>query len=114
VVKFVETLGLSRASYYYKSKKKEKDWKTKIQIEEALRIHPAYGHKRLAIFLKQNKKKILRVMKLFGIKPYRRMVKKVFKIRKDSKSYPNLLLTTYPSGRKRRNKKTVQRKNTNR
>lgn len=36
-------------------------------------------------------------MKLFGIKPYRRMVKKVFKIRKDSKTYPNLLLSTYPA-----------------
>jgi len=34
--------------------------------------HPAYGHKRLALELKVNKKRVLRVMKIFGIKPPRR------------------------------------------
>ena len=38
--------------------------------------HPAYGHKRIAIDLKLNKKRILRLMKKFNIKPYRRRSKK--------------------------------------
>ena len=39
----------------------------------------AYGHKRIAPELKLNRKRILRVMKKFNIKPYRRRVKKPFK-----------------------------------
>lgn len=34
--------------------------------------HPAYGHKRLGLELKINHKRILRVMKIFGIRPPRR------------------------------------------
>jgi len=65
-------LGVSRQLLYYRHKKPPKDWKLKIKIEETLREHPSYGHKRLAVHLKINKKRILRVMKLFGIKPYRK------------------------------------------
>jgi len=89
-------LGVSRGSLYYKPRQPDKDWITKCQIEEVLRAHPSYGHKRLAIHLKMNKKKILRVMKLYGVKPYRRRGtwKKVKKIKV---VYPNLLLTECPS-----------------
>lgn len=66
-------------------------------IELALRDHPSYGHKRLAIHLGINKKRVLRVMKLFGIKPYRRTTPKVYKKPKDS-VFPNLLLTEMPRG----------------
>lgn len=41
-------------------------------IEKVWNDFPSYGHKRLAIELKLNKKRILRVMKKFDIKPYRR------------------------------------------
>jgi len=37
--------------------------------------HKAYGHKRIAIDLSINKKRVLRVMKLFGLKPQRRRKK---------------------------------------
>lgn len=71
-----QKLNISRSSFYYKKKQPFKDWQTKIQIEEILHNFPSYGHKRISIELKTNKKKILRVMKLYGIKPYRRRCKK--------------------------------------
>ena len=89
-------LGVSRASLYYKPKQPEKDWQTKVLIEEALRDNPSYGHKRLAIHLGINKKRILRVMKIYGIKPYRRHGKKYKKNKPVSAEYPNLLLSEYP------------------
>lgn len=90
------TVGISRASLYYVPKQPAKDWVMKVAIEEVLREHPAYGHKRLAIALKRNKKAVLRVMKLFGITPRRGHGKKLYKQRKKSGVYPNLLLTTMP------------------
>lgn len=90
-------LGVSRQLLYYRHKKPPKDWQLKIKIEETLREHPSYGHKRLAIHLKINKKRILRTMKLFGIKPYRKRGRK-FKYIKANRDYefPNLLLTNFP------------------
>jgi len=70
--KLHQELGVSRSSLYYKPKQLAKDWQTKQKIEEVLHEHPSYGHKRIALALRLNKKRILRVMKLFGIKPYRR------------------------------------------
>ena len=92
----VTTLNLSRSNLYYQSKQKDKDEITKILIEEALRYHPSYGHKRLAKHLNINKKRVLRVMKLYQIKPYRRRGKKWLKARKTELDYPNLLLTNTP------------------
>ena len=75
-----------------------KDWHLKNQIELALKDHNGYGHKRLATHLKINKKRILRVMKLFGIKPYRRRGKKFRKSKDSAKVYPNLLqLIPFPN-----------------
>jgi transposase InsO family protein len=51
----------------------------KHQIESVLTDHPSYGHKRIALELKLNKKRIRRVMKKFGMKPYRRRVRKPHK-----------------------------------
>lgn len=92
-----ESAVISRRSLYYVPKQPAKDWVTKQAIELVLRDHPSYGHKRLAIHLKLNKKRILRVMKLFGIKPYRRTAKKVYTKPKDS-VFPNLLITETPLG----------------
>ena len=91
-------LGVSRSLLYYQRKQPDKDWRLKCETEKVLREYPSYGHKRLAIHLKINKKRALRVMKLFGIKPYRRRTKKYRK----SKSKPgfifqNLLMTIYPA-----------------
>ena len=83
---------------YYHHKQPDKDWILKQQIELTLREFPSYGHKRLAMHLKINKKRILRVMKIFGIKPYRRRGKKWKKANKEySEQFPNLLLTNCPS-----------------
>jgi len=92
-----KALGVSRSLLYYRHKLKDKDWKLKQSIEKVLREFPSYGHKRLALHLKINKKRILRVMKLFGIKPYRRRGKKWRKTKKNPlTAYPNLLLHEFP------------------
>jgi transposase InsO family protein len=69
-------LGISRSSLYYRSKLKIRDQCLKEQVLAALSEHPSYGHRRLAIHLGRNRKCILRVMKKFGIKPYRRRVRR--------------------------------------
>lgn len=51
-----------------------KDEVLKQDIERVWIKHPAYGYKRFALELEVNHKRILRVMKLFGIKPPRRKV----------------------------------------
>ena len=79
-------LGVSRAMFYYTHKQPAIDEEVKRQIESVLTDHKAYGHKRIAGELKLNKKRILRVMKKFGIKPYRRRVKKF--IKKDDLNKP--------------------------
>lgn len=89
-------LGVSLRSLYYKQKKPEKDWELKCQIEEVLREHPSYGHRRLALHLNMNKKKVSRVMRLFGIKAYRRRGIKWKKTKNIKVVYPNILMTTYP------------------
>lgn len=92
-----ESAVISRRSLYYISRQPAKDWHTKQLIETALRDHPSYGHKRLAIYLGINKKRVLRVMHKFGIKPYRRVARKVYK--KPSESvFPNLLMIEEPQG----------------
>lgn len=68
-------IGVSRSSLYYRPKRDEIDREVKSQIESVLVSNPAYGHKRIALALKLNKKRILRVMKKYGIKPYRRKAK---------------------------------------
>lgn len=65
-------LGISRALLYYKHKRPLIDEEVKRQIESVLADNPSYGHKRIALALKLNKKRILRVMKKFNLKPYRK------------------------------------------
>lgn len=74
-----KSLGVGRSSLYYQPKQPIKDKIIKKSIQEVLSIHPSYGHKRIALELKLNKKRILRIMKKFGLKPYRRRTKKPVK-----------------------------------
>lgn len=69
-------LGISRSMLYYQHKRPGIDEEIKKQIEATLTKEPAYGHKRIALDLKLNKKRILRVMKKYNLKPYRRRAKK--------------------------------------
>lgn len=88
-------LGVGRSSLYYQLKMPARDDEIRHQIEAVLTENPEYGHKRIAIELKLNKKRILRVMKKFGIKPRRRKVKRPFKpddVGNDQSSFPNTSL----------------------
>jgi len=97
--KSAQALGISRCMLYYEPKQDKKDWETKIKIEKALHDNSSYGHKRLADHLKLNKKRILRVMKKYGIKPYRRHGKKYRKSKENGCVFHNLLMATLPSYR---------------
>lgn len=90
-------LRVSRQSLYYKPKKPNQDWQLKSQIEATLREHPSYGSRRLAIHLNLNRKRVKRVMNLFGIKAYRRRGKRWKKTKNLKVVYPNHLITTYPT-----------------
>jgi putative transposase len=70
------TLKVSRGSLYYTRKRPLLDNELKLQIEAVLTENPAYGHKRIAIELKMGKNRIKRVMKLFGLAPYRKRKQK--------------------------------------
>lgn len=85
--------GVSISSLYYQPKQPAKDWALKQQIEQVLSVHHSYGHKRIALELAVNKKRVRRVMKLFGLKPYRRRPKKPNKPRDTGMAspFPNLL-----------------------
>ncbi len=67
-----EALGIERKNIYRQGKQITKDLALKEAIDNVHRKHPAYGHKRLALELKVGKNTILRVMKIFGLKPPRR------------------------------------------
>lgn len=90
-------LGVSLRSFWYKPKKPDKDWTLKCRIEEVLREHPSYGSRRIALHLSMNRKRVKRVMNLFGIKAYRRRGRRLHKARNIKVIYPNLLMTTCPS-----------------
>lgn len=86
-------LGISRASLYYKPKMPEKDLKFKAEIETVMGKNKAYGHKRIAWNLKKNKKRVLRVMKKFGLKPkrHRKAPKKTQDQNQAPMAIPNLI-----------------------
>jgi transposase InsO family protein len=74
-----ERLGISRGMLYYKHRRVKEDERVRDLIKSVLNLNPAYGHKRIALELKLNKKRVLRVMKLYCLKPYRRRAKKPVK-----------------------------------
>jgi putative transposase len=94
-----KSLGISRQSLYYKPKKPDRDLETKKIILKVMAKHKSYGHRRIAIELAMNKKKILRVMKKFNLKPYRRRTKRFIKpddINKLPTIYENLIKEIIP------------------
>jgi transposase InsO family protein len=87
-------LGISRGALYYRPKLPAKDLLLKAEIEKVMIKHKAYGHRRIALELKVNKKRVRRVMKAFGIK-VKRQRKKPFKpkdINQKASIIPNLVL----------------------
>ena len=94
-----KALGISRSSLYYVSKKEIKDWLLKNQIEAVMREHPGYGSRSIRDELKTNRKRVQRVMRKFGIRPYRRRGRKWRKKKSIAVIYQNLLTTNIPSCR---------------
>lgn len=92
-------LGISRSSVYKNSTKQlRKDEALKDQILSTLTLHPSYGHRRIAVELSVGKKRVKRVMKLYGIKPYKRKARwrKRRDLGKPDAGYPNLVKGTCP------------------
>ena len=75
-VRIARELGIARSTLYYQSKLSIKDEALRQAMLQVLHLHPSYGHRRLALHLRVNKKRILRVMRTYGIQPYRRRGKK--------------------------------------
>jgi transposase InsO family protein len=94
-------LGVSRQSLYYQPLKPVQDLATKMEIETVLSSHSTYGHKRVALELGINKKKALRVMKKFGLKPYKRRIKRPRKttdLNRPPTIYQNMIKDIIPTG----------------
>ncbi len=89
-------MGVSRSSLYYVAIQGTKDWALKIRMEEVLHDHPSYGSRRLSIALGISRPRAQRVMRIYGIKPYRRHGRK-YKKSKSKRHFPNLLLEIMPS-----------------
>ncbi len=94
-----EKLGISRSSLYWKSKIDKRDKSLLPKIKQIMSENPSYGHKRIAIALKLNKKRILRIMKKYNLKPYRRRPQRPRKPgdeKKPETSFPNLIKNFCP------------------
>jgi transposase InsO family protein len=92
-------LGVARSTLYYQSRLAVKDEQLRQDMLEVLHLHPSYGYRRLAIALGVNKKRTLRVMQLYGIKPYRRRGKRPNYTKKPSLAdsvLPNLVKDYFP------------------
>lgn len=92
-----DALGVSRKNIYRVSKQIPKDEALKEAINKVHIKHPSYGHKRLALELRVNKKRILRVMKIFGIKPPRRKSHYYTTRSTSHHSYTNLIIDFVPT-----------------
>lgn len=99
--KAARELGVARSTLYYQSRLAVKDEQLRQDILQVLHLHPSYGYRRLAIHLRVNKKRTLRVMQLYGIKPYRRRGKKPAYTKAPSLAdaeLPNLIADYFPVG----------------
>jgi transposase InsO family protein len=86
---------LSRKTLYQKENAKPffEDELLREQILAVLEKHKSYGHRRIALELHIGKKRIRRVMKRYGIKPYKRKARwrKRRDERREPQPYPNLI-----------------------
>ncbi len=80
-------MSINHKNIYNKGTKLEKDLVVKHKIEETFKVHPSYGHRRVAIELKMNHKKILRIMHEFHLKPPRLWYQKRFTTRSNPAYY---------------------------
>ena len=64
-------MDINHKNIYHQSRMLTRDLVVKNKIEDNFKTNPAYGHRRLALDLKMNKKRVLRVMHEFNLKPPR-------------------------------------------
>jgi transposase InsO family protein len=88
---------VNRKNIYRSSIQEAKDQVLQKAIADVHIKHPAYGHKRLALELKVNHKRMLRVMKKFGIKPPRRKVSHYCTRSTPHHTYTNLIKEYQPT-----------------
>lgn len=62
-------LNVSKSSIYYEKQLSNKDLRLKARIIQVIDKHKTYGHKRIALELGINKKRVLRVLHKFSITP---------------------------------------------
>ncbi len=100
-----ECMSINRKNIYQHGTKLTKDLLVKKEIEKTFKDHPAYGHRRLALELRMNKKKVLRIMHKFNLKPPRLWYIKRFLTKSDplrqnqfKNLLPNLNLFKYQPG----------------
>ena len=90
-------MHLNHKNIYHHSKMFVRDLVVKDKIEKNFETNPSYGHRRLALDLKMSKKKILRVMHEFNLKPPRLWYQKKYITQSDATYqdvYTNLLKDT--------------------
>ena len=90
-------MNINHKNIYHQSKMLIRNLVVKDKIEKNFKTNPSYGHRRLALDLKMNKKKILRVMHEFNLKPPRLWYQKKYITQTDSafqNQYTNLLKDT--------------------
>ena len=68
----IKLIGVAKSVCFYQSKRIVKDEELKDKILSILETNPSYGHRRIAIALNTGRKRVRRVMNLYGIKPYKR------------------------------------------
>jgi transposase InsO family protein len=66
--------------YRKKTKINERDKALLPVIKQVMDENPSYGHRRIAIAIKVNKKRILRIMKKFNLKPAKRRPRRPIKL----------------------------------
>lgn len=90
-------LGLPRKRIYYQRTQEVKDLAIKKAIDDLHLVHPAYGHRRVALALGFGRNKAKRIMTKYGIKPPRRKVQKLWLTRSTADHhYTNLMRNIVP------------------
>jgi hypothetical protein len=86
-------VGCGRSTLYYLPRLPPKDDALRREIERVMRTRAgrSYGYRRIARALGINEKRARRVMRKFGIKPYRRRGRKYRRVKPHDEAYPNLL-----------------------
>lgn len=88
---------MNRKNIYRTSVREAKDKKLQEDIATVHEKHPAYGHRRLAWELQINHKRMLRVMKKYGIKPPRRKANQYCTRSTSHHTYTNLIKEYQPT-----------------